>query len=168
MVIDHATRWPEASHNNNNSISVQECACAFCHDWVVQFGVPLNITSDKGSHFTSSLWSSMCDLLGIDAHHTMAHHPESNGMVERFHRTLKSSLHAKLADSEWFPNLPLVMLLLHTTPKDDIGSSSAELTLCHSVLLPSCIVSPPSPAHVLFPSVPLHHGSPASGSSLPP
>ena len=33
--------------------------------------------------------------------------PQSNGMVERFHRQLKNSLCAHIASSDWFEHLPM-------------------------------------------------------------
>jgi transposase InsO family protein len=47
------------------------------------------ITSDRGTQFTSSLWAALCSLLNIQHSQMTAYHPQSNGMVERFHRRLK-------------------------------------------------------------------------------
>lgn len=44
-------------------------------------------------------------------------------MVERFHRHLKS---ARLKDPNWIDALPLVLLGIRTSPKEDLGTSSAE------------------------------------------
>ena len=49
------------------------------------------ITSDRGAQFTSSLWAALCSLLNIQHKQTTAYHPQSNGVVERFHRRLKDS-----------------------------------------------------------------------------
>ena len=47
-------------------------------------------------------------------------------MIECFHRSLKSSLQARPAGSDWVAHLPLVMLGLRSPPKDDSGPSPAE------------------------------------------
>ena len=47
-------------------------------------------------------------------------------MIERFHRSLKSSLRACLAGQDWVQHLPLVLLGLHTTHKEDSGFAPAE------------------------------------------
>ena len=57
---------------------------------------------------------------------TTSFHPQSNGMIEGFHRSLKSSLRARLAGSDWVAHLPLVMLDLQVSPKADSGFSPAE------------------------------------------
>ena len=55
-------------------------------------GVPAVITSDRGVQFTSSRWSSWCKQVGAKHITTTTFHPQSNGMVERFHRQLKAAL----------------------------------------------------------------------------
>ncbi|XP_059840370.1 uncharacterized protein LOC132401985 [Hypanus sabinus] len=69
----------------------------------------------------------MASLLGTQLHHTTAYHPQSNGLVERFHRHLKSALMARLRGANWADELPWVLLGIRTAPKDDLHTSSAEL-----------------------------------------
>ena len=96
-------------------------------NWIARFGVPLDITSDRGSQFTSQLWSDISQFLGTKHHRTTAYHPQANGLVERFHRHLKSALRARLTGPRWIYELPWVLLGIRTSPKEDIGCSSAEL-----------------------------------------
>ena len=57
-------------------------------------------------------------------------------MIERFHRSLKSSLRARLAGSNWVTHLPLVMLGLRSSPKDDSEFSPAEAVYGSTLSLP--------------------------------
>ena len=57
---------------------------------------------------------------------TTSFHPRSNGMIEWFHRFLKSALRSQLAALDWFLHLPLVLLGLRTILKDDTGLSVSE------------------------------------------
>ena len=107
-VIDRTSRWSEVVPLS--SITSKACAGAFTSTWVSRFGVPALLTSDRGSQFTSSVWSELCSILGILRIKTTSFHPQSKGMIERFHHSLKSSLRARLAGSEWVSHLPLVML----------------------------------------------------------
>ena len=86
-----------------------------------------DITSDRGSQFTSELWSALTRLYGTHIHWTSAYHPQANGMVERFHRHLKSALMARLTAPNWIDELPWVLLGIRTAPKEDLECSSAEL-----------------------------------------
>ena len=95
----------------------------------------------SGSQFTSHLWVSISQLLGTELHHTTAYHPQSNGLVERFHCHLKSALRAHLTGPNWIDELPWVLLGIRTTPKEDLGCSSADLVYgspspCLGILLP--------------------------------
>jgi hypothetical protein len=73
-------------------VTAADCARALFTGWVSQFGVPATITSDRGAQFTSALWAGLCSLLNIQHLPTTAYHPQSNGLVERFHRQLKDAL----------------------------------------------------------------------------
>ena len=57
-------------------------------------------------------------------------------MIERFHRSLKSSLRARLAGSDWVNHLPLVMLGLRSWPKEDSGFSPAKAVYGSNLSLP--------------------------------
>jgi hypothetical protein len=56
---------------------------------------PSAITSDRGPQFTSALWAALCRLRGINLIPATSNHPQSNGLVERFHRRLKDALQAR-------------------------------------------------------------------------
>ena len=124
-VVDRFTRWPEATPISN--IEARTVVSAYVQNWVARFGVPVQMTSDRGTQFISKLWKSMSNLLGTELHPTTAYHPQSNCLVERLHRTLKAALKAWLSWHNWVDELPWVMLGLRTIPKEDINASLAEL-----------------------------------------
>ena len=115
-IIDQSTRLVEAVPMT--STTAKACADALFSSWVAWFGVPALITSDRGPEFAGSVWSQLCLLLGIKQLMTTAYHPQANGLVERFHRSLKNSLRARLASDQWFWHLPLVLLGLRVVPRD--------------------------------------------------
>ena len=61
----------------------------------------------------------LCNQLGIQHITTTAFLPQSNGLVECFHRQLKDSFWARLAGREWTAHLPWVLLGLRATSKED-------------------------------------------------
>ncbi|XP_059805130.1 uncharacterized protein LOC132380394 [Hypanus sabinus] len=139
-IVDRFTRWPEAVPLTDTTS--ESCARALIATWISRFGVPAHITSDRGAQFTSSLWSAMASLLGTQLHHTTAYHPQSNGLVERFHRHLKSALMARLRGANWADELPWVLLGIRTAPKDDLHASSAELVYGAPLVVPGSSYQP--------------------------
>ena len=133
-MIDRTSRWLEAVPLS--SITSESCAQAFISTWVSRFGVPSILTLVRRAQFTSSILSDVCSILGISRIRTTGFHPQSNGMIERFHRSLKSSLQARLASSDWVAHLPLVMLGLRSSPKDDSGLSPAGAVYGSTLSLP--------------------------------
>ena len=123
-VVDSFTRWAEAIPLVDALTTT--CARAFAAHWVARFGVPSDMTSDRGSQVTSELWSVLSQLRGTRLHRTSAYHPQSNGLVERFHRDLKSALMARLVRPNWLDELPWVLLGIRTAPKEDLRCSSPE------------------------------------------
>ncbi|XP_063853948.1 uncharacterized protein LOC135096402 [Scylla paramamosain] len=76
-------------------------------------------------------------LLGIRRYRTASYHPQANATVERFHRQLKSSLMASSDQREkWNATLPLVLLGIRTSLKQDLHHSSAELVYGTTLRLP--------------------------------
>ena len=145
-MIDRTTRWPEAIALKD--ITTESCAAALIEGWISRFGLPADITTDRGAQFTSQLWSTISTLLGIKLHHTTAYHPAANGMIERFHRSLKNSLKCRLQGSKWTTELPWVMLALRTTLKEDLEVSPAELCYGSQLAVPGDFLQEPSEQEV--------------------
>ena len=134
-MVDRTTRWAEAVPLS--SITASACADALCSTWITRFGVPHTITSDRGTQFTSALWSQLTSFLQIEHINTTAFHPQSNGLVERFHRRLKDTLRARCAMPDWVSHLPWFLFSFRTTPHEKTGFFPAEATFGSPLVLPA-------------------------------
>ena len=117
-------------------IRTETVADAFFSGWVARFGTPATITTDRGAQFESRLWDTLCNQFGIIRNHKMSYHPQSNGMVERFHRQLKDAIMAHASPNPWTTTLPAVLLGIRSAEKETLGRSAAGMTYGIILLTP--------------------------------
>lgn len=109
---------------------------AFFDGWIFRFGAPKTITTtDQGTQFEPYLFKALTDLIGSHRTRTSAYHPASNGIIERWHRSLKAAIrcHEK---KNWLDALPAVLLGLGCSLKEDI-KASAEMVYGTTLRLPA-------------------------------
>lgn len=133
-MIDRTTRWPEACPLED--ITAEKVASALYEHWIARFGCPVTITTDQGRQFESELFKKLMYRMGIHRTRTTAYHPQCNGMIERWHRSLKAALTARMNSTTWALELPTVLLGLRASIKEDIGASTAELLYGQPLRLP--------------------------------
>ena len=102
--------------------NVWSSSCSYFRPWctihILRLGWSLLLAWDFSIYFTTSF------------------HPQSNGIIERFHRSLKTALCARLAGSDWFLHLPLVLLGLCSVRKEDTGFSFFEAVFGSPLTIP--------------------------------
>ena len=132
--VDRYTRWLEAIPIS--SITAEDAAHALLQGWISRFGLPSIIVTDSSRQFESALWCHLMNLLGTRRARTNSYHPQSNGMVERFHRQLKVALKAQPNTTLWMDALPLIMLGIRTDLKEDLSATIAEMVYGMTLRLP--------------------------------
>ncbi|WP_067502164.1 IS481 family transposase [Actinoplanes sp. TFC3] len=83
--------------------------------WFAQRGVTVErVLSDNGSAYKSYAWRDACTELGIRPKKTRPYRPQTNGKVERFHRTLNDGwAYARFYNSEQARRKALPAFLHH-------------------------------------------------------
>lgn len=133
-VIDRCTRWVEAFPVQD--ITADIVARSIYDGWITRYGCPTKLTSDQGRQFESNLFVSLMKMLGINKIRTTPYHPQSNGAIERWHRSLKVALRTRLHGTSWVDELPTALLGLRAACRSDNGISAAELTFGKTLRLP--------------------------------
>ena len=98
-------------------------------DIIPMFGVPEKLLSDRGTNLLSFLMQEVCELLGISKINMTDYHPQTNGMVERFNRTLKTMLrkHVESWGKQWDKHLYAVLYAYRNTPHESTGEKPSYL-----------------------------------------
>jgi cleavage and polyadenylation specificity factor subunit 1 len=137
--INSFMRWPEAIPIPDSTADT--VACAILTGWISRFGCPQTVTTDQGRQFELKLFRSLAKLCVIQLSRTTAHYPAANGLVERFHRSLKAAIMCH-ADQHWAEALPLVLLGVLTAFKTDLQASVADPVYGKPLRIPGKLLSP--------------------------
>ena len=121
------TKWPMVYAVPDQKI--ERITKLLCEEIVPFFGVPEALLSDRGTNLLSHLMLGICKSLGITKLNTTSYHPECDGMVERFNRTLKAMLRKRAAQYgiQWDKHLPAVLWAYRNTPHDTTGEKPSFL-----------------------------------------
>lgn len=109
---------------------------------ICRHGVPAILQSDKGTIFTSDLFSKLAAALGMKHSLSTAYHPQSQGQVERSHAVLNDCIQIYLQDSlkshsDWDFWLPHITFAINSTKHSTTGFSPFELLYGREVVLPT-------------------------------
>lgn len=100
------------------------------NEFILQFGAPARIITDRGTCFTSKQFEEVCLHHGIRHVLNSPRHAQANGMVERLNGTLLPAMQASLIESEgrdWDNRLKYVQRDLNTSRNQTTGKSPFEL-----------------------------------------
>ncbi len=126
-----ATRYPEAIPLRRiTAKAVVKVLIKF----FTTFGLPKVIQTDQGTNFLSKLCSQVFKTLNI-THRISSAYPESQGMLERFHQTLKAMLRKYCSETgnEWDEGVPLLLFAIRETIQESLKFSPSELVFGHTV-----------------------------------
>lgn len=127
-VMCQATRYPAAYPLRN--ITTRSVVKALTQFMTI-FGVPKVIQSDQGS----KMFTEVLKQLRVKHSQSSAYHPQSQGVLEQFHQTLKSLLRAYCTelDRDWEEGLPWLMLAAREVSQESLGFSPNDFVFGHTV-----------------------------------
>ena len=142
VMVDCFSRWTEACPLPDKT--AQSVADAFFNQVVCRFGMPSVIHSDQGREFENKIMQELCLLCGSHKTRTTPYHPESDGMVECFNRTLLMMLamFAGKNRDDWDDLLPAVMMAYRSSVHESTGFSPCRLMFGEECTLPMDIGLP--------------------------
>ena len=90
VATDYLTKWVEARALPNKTASM--VAGFLYEDIICRHGAPRELLSDQGKEFTNILVDQICEIFGTRHKVTTPYHHQTNGLTERFNRTLITTL----------------------------------------------------------------------------
>ncbi len=84
--MDYFTKWPEA--RAIKTANAEEVLNFIYEDIICRHGCPQKILTDRGSHFNNQTITKMMEKFKITHNFSTPYHPKTNGLIERFNKTL--------------------------------------------------------------------------------
>jgi hypothetical protein len=134
--IDYLTKWPEAKAVPNKEAST--IAKFIFEEIICRHGCPKVIQSDQGTEFTAQIVAELTSRFGIQHRFSSPYHPQTNGIVERFNRTLSTTLQKYTIEFEddWDNNIPAALFAYRTMQNNTTRHEPFFLTYGREARLP--------------------------------
>ena len=156
VITDYYTKYTKVFPLPNHTAAT--CADAMVRGWVLPLGAPLMLHSDQGREFESALWQGMCEHLAICKTRTNPYRPQSDGLVERFNRTLIAMLKPLVNENQddWDDQVDYVVHAYNSTIHASTNCTPNLLVFGEEIIMPADLVfgvvgvCPETPCGVLF------------------
>ncbi len=138
VVGDYWTKWMEAYPIPDQQ--AETVASKLVEEFVCRFGVPLELHSDQGRNFESQVFQEMCRLLGINKTRTTPYNPKSDGLVERYNRTIVNAVSLMILphqnQKDWDEFIPFVGMAYRSSVQASTGETPNMMMLGRDVSTP--------------------------------
>ena len=133
--MDYLTKWPEVFATLGQTSST--IAELLVEHVITRHGVPSELLSDQGTAFLSKLMLDVYKIMGIRKTNTTVYHPQTDGLVEQFHRTLTDILanSTERGGKDWNRQLPYVLFAYRASKQRSTGESPFFLLYGHDPCL---------------------------------
>ena len=147
VFMDYMTKWPEVFPVADQSSAT--IARLLVEEIISRHGVPAQILSDRRKAFLSGLMKELEILMGYKKVNTTAYHPQTDGLVEKYNRTLTAML-AKTTNKEveWDQQLPYVLFAYRASQQMSTRESPFYLLYGRDPRLPVPEVLSPEPTRI--------------------
>lgn len=117
VAIDHLTRYAETAALP--AATARDIASFLLKNFILRHGAPRELLSDRGRVFLSEVVNALLTECRIVHRTTTAYHPQTNGLTERFNRTLGDMLSKYVASdhTDWDLILPFITFAYNTAPQ---------------------------------------------------
>ena len=136
VIGDLFSKWTEAIAMPNQE--AKTVARAVAERWICSWGTPRFLHSDQGRNFESELFRAVMEQFDIKKTRTTPLHPQGNGMVERFNKTLLQMLtsYTQGHPDEWDEHLRFACMAYNSSVHATTGFTPFKLLFGREMRLP--------------------------------
>ena len=146
--IDFLTKFPEDDEGYSQVMSIidsfsgvamfiplktkataEDVSAALMERWILVWGYPTSIVSDRDSKFTSTLWTEFAQSIGTQLRFTTASRAQANGRVERCQQTFLVALRCHLSHdrTQWRRLVPYIQWAYNSSFQSSVGTSPMNI-----------------------------------------
>lgn len=135
--MEYLTKWVITTPLS--TLDTDSVANVLLYQILLIHGTPVRFITDNGTKLVSEAMQAVCTRLGIKKIQTSVEHPESDGLLERMNRTLKTalSIYCQHDRTKWDQYLPFVTFSINTSKQKSTGFSPFEAMYGRKARLPS-------------------------------
>ena len=136
VLTDYGTRWAEAKAVRN--ATAESVAKFLIESIFLKHGFPKQIVSDRGSQFLSNLVTSLLKELNVKHTPSTSFHPQTNGLTERFNKTLTDilSMYTSKSQNDWDKYIPYALFSYNTSVQASTNETPFKLVYARDPILP--------------------------------
>lgn len=126
VMVDRFTKLtrvvPLSSDDSDTVVS------AFLDTWVASYGPPETLLTDNGPQLMAVHFRGVCGMLGIKHVISTTYHPQTQGQVERYNRTIVAQLRIYVEDHQdrWDELVSVLTVAYNTRPQQSTGVAPFE------------------------------------------
>ncbi|VDI64008.1 Hypothetical predicted protein [Mytilus galloprovincialis] len=157
IVTDYFTKWVEGFPMPD--METTTIVDNLVNHFFCRFGIPCQMHSDQGRQFESGLFKELCAKLKIDKTRTTSFRPQSNGLVERYNRTLENTISKYISKNQrdWDEQLPWALMAYNSSEHETTKFSPSMLMLGREIQLPVDLIYGPHPQEIEYPDETVSH-----------
>jgi hypothetical protein len=131
LAVDLFSKWVEAKPIKD--ADAQTISEFVYEDIICRHGIPMRMTSDRGTEFVNDLITILAEKYKIKHITTTAYHPQGNGQTERSNQTVKNILSKITRKGDWDIYLPSALFVTRTMPNESTKFTPSELIYGHQM-----------------------------------
>lgn len=141
------TKYVEAYPIPNKE--AETVARAFVDNFILRYGIPCEIATDRGTEFISAIMKDVCKLLNVNQIQATAYHHESIGSLENSHKSLGAFLRIQTDNQSqmWSSWIPYWSFAYNTTVHSETKFTPFELVFGKLCNVPTNLLSKVDPIY---------------------